>query len=1039
MPQLPIDQSLPTSMTPNIPYEFELPQDVTTRMADMCDLWGVSLLELTVAAFQIVLARYTGQDDIVVITPAPGQSHPVVLRSRVNYSTSFLEFVVEVRATAGAAFAHSDVPFDFLVEELGLKSELARAAVVCEHGAVPLAADVTVRLVERGNELSGAVEYRPESFHGTTIGRMAAHLVQVLNVVTADPSITVGKIGILTEVERRRTLVEWNDTEHVVPSVVLPELFQAQVARTPDSVAVVFEGAELTYAELNARANRLARLLIQCGAGPERFVALALPRSTDLIVALLAVLKIGAGYLPIDLGYPVERIGFMLIDADPVVVVTTTKLADHVPSEVPRVMLDEPDTLARWTTYPDANVEDDERDYVLCLSNAAYVIYTSGSTGRPKGVVVPLGGLGNLLAAMQERFVLGPGDRLLAVTTVGFDIANLEIFLPLLSGAAVVLADRDVAQDPFVLRQTVVSAGVSVMQATPSLWRAVLAEGAAELRGVRVLVGGEALPIDLAASLVKCAASVTNLYGPTETTIWSTAAVVDERAAGGPSIGRPIANTQVYVLDARLRPVPVGVVGELYIAGAGVARGYWKRAGLTAQRFIACPFGGPGARMYRTGDLVRWTSDGQLKYLGRTDHQVKVRGFRIELGEIEVALLRHDNVVEAVVMARDDSGHQRLVAYVVPAVDDILDSAELRGFLRQVLPDYMVPSAFVTLDEFPLTPNGKLDRRALPAPDWNAILRADYVPPHSDVERTIAQIWSEVLGVKQVGVEDNFFELGGDSLLSFRALSRICATFGVNLSARVVFDAPTVARIADLLTAAPRPDHAERITPVPRDRALPLSPAQQRLWFLDELTSDGTEYNTGVGLRLSGALDPGALRTALDALVSRHESLRTTFHTLDGHGVQMVAARGEIPLRAVDLTTMEFSERDSAVDHALAEELSHPFDLQSGPLTRAVLVRLAEDDHVLLLNQHHIITDGWSVGVLTAELADLYAAVRGAPIELPELPIQYLDFAVWQRERLSDPALEPHLDYWKRKLAGIETLQLPTDRPRPYLRTTAGA
>ncbi|MGH3900474.1 MAG: amino acid adenylation domain-containing protein, partial [Pseudonocardiaceae bacterium] len=1042
IPELPIDQSPPTSVTPNIPYEFELPQDVTTRMADLSDLWGVSLLELTVAAFQIVLARYTGQDDIVVITPAPGQSHPVVLRSRVTDSTSFLEFVGEVRATVGAAFAHSDIPFELLVEELGLQSELARVAVVCEHRAGPLAADVTVRLVERGNELLGAVEYRPEKFQGATVERMAAQLVRVLNVVTADSSIAVGKIDILTDAERRQTLVEWNDSEHVVPSATVSDLFQAQVARTPGSVAVVFEDAELSYEELNARANRLARMLIECGAGPERYVALALPRSMNLIVALLAVLKAGAGYLPVDLSYPTERIGFILADADPMLVITTTKLAVYLPaSELPRVMLDEIDTNGRLATYWDGNVEDDERDHVLSISNSAYVIYTSGSTGRPKGVIVSLEGLGNFLAAMQERFFLGPGDRLLAVTTVGFDIANLEIFLPLLSGAAVVLAGRDVAADPFALCRMVASSGVSVMQATPSLWRAVVAEGATELRGVRVLVGGEALPADLATSLTKCAASVTNLYGPTETTIWSTVAAVDERAARYPSIGRPIANTQVYVLDAGLRPVPVGAVGELYIAGAGLARGYWKRAGLTAQRFAACPFGESGARMYRTGDLVRWTTDGQLEYMGRTDHQVKIRGFRIELGEIETALLRHGNVSEAVAITlRENSGHQRLVAYVVPAVDNVVDFIELRGFLRQILPDYMVPSAFVTLDKFPLTPNGKIDRRALPFPDWNAIPRADFIPPRTDVENTLAQIWSEVLGVAEIGVEDNFFELGGDSLLSFRALSRIRATFDVELSARAVFDAPTVSRLAGLLPAGSHAGHAERIAPVPRDRMLPLSPAQQPLWLVNELTSGGTEYNTGIGLRLSGALDLNALRAALDALVSRHESLRTTFQTVDGHGVQMVAACGEIPLRIVDLSAMDSCELDTALNQALVEELSHPFILQRGPLTRALLVCIAPDDHVLLVNQHHIVTDGWSAGVLVDELVKLYAAAaHGVPVELPELPIQYPDFAVWQRERLSGGALEPYLDYWKRTLAGIEPLELPIDRPRPHLRTTAGA
>lgn len=1038
---LPIVQSGPNSTTSTTTCEFDVPQDVATRVADLTDLRGVSLLELTVAVFQVVLTRYTGQDDIAVITPAPGQSHPVVVRSRITDSTSFLDLAVHVRTTVRDAYAHSDVPFERLVEELRLRSELAPAAMVCGHGAAPLIADITVRLVERSNELSGTVEYNSEKFDGATIERMSGHLTYVLDVVTADPAIALGKIVLLADAERRQMLVEWNNTDRVVPQTPPLELFQAQVARTPDSLAVVFEGTKLSYRELNARANRLARLLIERGAAPERFVALALPRTADLIVALLAVLKAGAAYVPIDLGYPVERIDFMLLDAEPVLVLTTTKSAGHLPwSEVPRVVLDETDTVARLATYLDANVEDDERDHVLSLSNSAYVIYTSGSTGHPKGVVVSLAGLVNLLTAMQERFVLGPNDRLLAVTTVGFDISNLEIFVPLISGAAVVLASPDVAADPFALRHTMVSAGVSVMQATPSLWRAVVAEGAAELRGVRVLVGGEALPAGLAAKLVRYAASVTNLYGPTETTIWSTVAAVDTHNSRHLSIGRPIANTRVYVLDAGLRPVPVGVVGELYIAGAGLARGYWKQAGLTAQRFMACPFGELGARMYRTGDLVRWTAGGQLDYLGRTDHQVKIRGFRIELGEIEATLLLHDKVAEAVAIAQQDCGHPRLVAYIVPAVGNVVDSAELRGFLRQVLPDYMVPAAFVTLDEFPLTPNGKLERRALPAPDWNASLNAEYVPPRTDVERTLAQIWSEVLDVEQVGVEDNFFELGGDSILSFRALSQICSTFGVNLSARAIFDKPTVARLADLLPAASRADHARRITPAPRDRPMPLSPAQQRLWLIEELASGGTEYNTGVGLRLSGVLDPDALRAALDALVDRHESLRTTFYTVDGHGAQMVTPRGEIPLRAVDLSTIDASaERDAAVDQALAEELSRPFELRRGPLTRAVLVRLAEDDHVLLLSQHHIVTDGWSTDVLVAELAKLYAAARGAAVELPDLRIQYPDFAVWQRERLSGPVLEPHLDYWKRKLAGIEPLELPTDRPRSHLATTAGA
>ncbi|HEX2290918.1 MAG TPA: amino acid adenylation domain-containing protein, partial [Pseudonocardiaceae bacterium] len=433
------------------------------------------------------------------------------------------------------------------------------------------------------HQLSLQLGYDPDLFDPATIERMASHLQMLLVGIVEDANRLVGDLPMLTEAETRQVLVEWNDTDQPMLPAVLPEVLQAQVARTPEATAVVCEGIELSYAQLNARANRLARLLIDYGAGPERVVALALPRSVELIVALVAVLKTGGGYLPIDLAYPPDRIAFMLADADPVLVVTTTELADQLPaSEVVRVVLDEPDTVARVGSYRHVNVDDDERGGVLSASNAAYVIYTSGSTGRPKGVVVSLGGLGNFLAAMQQRFVLGAGDRLLAVTTVGFDIANLEVFLPLLHGAAVVVAGREVAADPLWLGHTVASAGVTVMQATPSLWRAVVTEGAAELAGVRVLVGGEALPADLAGALVDCAVSVTNLYGPTETTIWSTVAGVDQHTARNPSIGRPIANTQVYVLDAGLRPVPVGAVGELYIAGAGLARGYLHRAGLTA-------------------------------------------------------------------------------------------------------------------------------------------------------------------------------------------------------------------------------------------------------------------------------------------------------------------------------------------------------------------------------------------------------------------------------------------------------------------------
>ncbi|MCA1704831.1 MAG: AMP-binding protein, partial [Actinobacteria bacterium] len=489
---------------------------------------------------------------------------------------------------------------------------------------------------------------------------------------------------------------------------------------------------------------------------------------------------------------------------------------------------------------------------------------------------------------------------------------------------------------------------------TPSYLRQLLSAGLLTNPGPRpkvLVAGGEALDESLWTQLAATQTTTSyNFYGPTECTIDALSCPVQPDMA--PALGRPLANLRAYVLDDALRPVPIAAPGELYLAGAQLARGYLHRPGLTAQRFVACPFGSPGERMYRTGDRVRWTSDGNLEYLGRVDEQVKIRGFRIEPGEIESVLRQQPHIADAAVIAQENQdGHQRLIAYLVPTdTGQPPATSELRTKVSDMLPNYMVPAAFVTLEKLPLNRSGKLDRRALPAPDWDARPRADYIPPRTDTERKLAQIWSEVLGVTLVGVKDNFFELGGDSLLSFRALSRIRATFGANLSARAVFDAPTVARLADLLSATLNADHATRITPVSRDGALPLSPAQQRLWLTEQLTSSGAEYNTGVGLRLSGELNLDALQAALNALASRHEALRTTFHTVDGHPVQMVAARGEIPLRVVDLSAVPMDARDPAVDEVLADELSCPFDIESDPLTRAVLVRLAEDEHVLLLN-----------------------------------------------------------------------------------------
>ncbi|MBB5954029.1 amino acid adenylation domain-containing protein/non-ribosomal peptide synthase protein (TIGR01720 family) [Saccharothrix tamanrassetensis] len=734
----------------------------------------------------------------------------------------------------------------------------------------------------------------------------------------------------------------------------LPRAVGAQVERTPDAPAIVSAEETVTYRELEARANRLAHRLIAEGARPERVVAVALPRSVDNVVARLAVLKTGAAYLPVDPAYPAERIGFMLADAQPLLVL-----------DGPLDAGDRPDTDPGVPIHPDS---------------PAYVIYTSGSTGKPKGVVVTHRGLPAFSAAEVAHFDVRPGDRVLQFSSPSFDASVLELCMALPAGAALVVPP----EGPLLgeqLADVIEDFGVTHALIPPVALATVPHR---RLSGFRTLiVGGDACSPDLVERWAPGRRMI-NAYGPTESTVvtsWSSPLT----PGGPPPIGRPIPGTEVRVLDDELRAC---AEGELYVTGVGLARGYLGRPGLTASRFLADPFGPPGSRMYRTGDVVRVRDDGELAFVGRADHQVKIRGFRVEPGEIEALLREHPAVRQAVVVARDEP--KRLVAYVVGGTDG------LREHLSGTLPDYMVPSAFVSLDAFPLSPNGKLDRAALPAPVVGDVPE-DFVAPRTEDERRVAQVWSDVLGVPHVGAHDDFFALGGDSILAVRALGRLGG-----LPVRAMFQHRTVAALAEVL-----PTH-QPIPRVPRDQALPLSPAQRRLFSLD-----GTaEQNTAVGLRLTGSLDVARLEKALDALAQRHDALRTTFDIVDGAPVQVVAPHGTIPLVVGD-------ERELAV----------PFDLRQGPLTRAVLKQLGPDEHVLVLVQHHIVTDGWSVGVLLDELADLYAGVEPASPSA-----QYPDFAVWDAGRPPGDVA-----YWKDRLAGMEALDLPTDRPRPPLRTTSGA
>ncbi|OZM73586.1 non-ribosomal peptide synthetase [Amycolatopsis antarctica] len=980
---------------------------------------------------------------------------PRVLRVDADGSVPFAELVTRSAKADRTARSNAGVPFERVVAAAGAERSASRhplcqVTVDVHPAAAPPPFDgleVTPRPVPGGRspfDLSLRLDpdghcglsYSAALFDESTAHRIAAAFTRVLTAAVAEPDVPAGRLPVASAAELRELLHDRNDTARPVQETGVAEDFAARVRSAPDAVALVCGADEFTYAELDARANRLARLLLRGGAGPETFVALVLPRTEQLVTALLAVAKTGAAYLPVDPEYPADRIGYMLDHTAPAIVLAAEATVDAVPGSGERtIIVDAPGTGTELSTLDDSAIEPGELAAPVHGGNAAYVIYTSGSTGLPKGVVVSRRALANFLADMTDRAGLHAGDRLLAVTTIAFDIAALEIYLPLRTGAAVVLADRDAVRDPAALGALARSAGITVMQATPSLWQAVCVEAPDAVRGLRMLVGGEALPAAQARRMRELGGSVTNVYGPTETTIWSTAAVLTEDTTT-PPIGGPIRNTGVYVLDAALRPVPAGVAGELYLTGAGLARGYLGRPGITAERFLAAPFGAPGTRMYRTGDLARWNTAGTLDFLGRSDHQVKIRGFRVELGEIETALERHPGVARAVVIAREDRpGDVRLAGYLVPAAGPV-EHRDVLAHLASGVPDYMVPAALVTLDELPMTANRKVDRSALPAPRFAA--DGSGRAPRTTREELLCDLFAEVLGVVRVGIDDGFFDLGGHSLLAMRLLGRIRTVLGHALPIRALFDTPTPAGLAAALTGEAA--DGDPIGRGPEAGPWPLSAEQRRMWFLHEFEPTGTEYNSSVAVRLHGSLDVDAVRRALDALATRHESLRTTFDTVDGQGVQIVHPPGPVPLRRRDLCSLPEPERAGVLYAALADEIREPFVLREGPLLRPLLVRTAEADHVLLLGMHHIVTDGWSKNILIREFCALYAQACGGPAaELEPLPLRYRDYAHWQAAELTRPAAANERAYWKRVLDGVAPLELPTDRPRPAERTSNGA
>ncbi|WP_374586473.1 amino acid adenylation domain-containing protein, partial [Pseudoduganella sp.] len=1061
-------------LAPNARVCWSMPRAQYAQLEAFASAHGATPTHCLMAALAAWFARAQGKDEVVIGVPvhnrATAQYKRTVgmfssvspVRVRVDRSATFGGLLAEVLAELKRGYRHQRFPIAELNRVAGLAKagrqqlyditvttmnfdgiahfgEAATRIVPMHHGVERTPLVLSIRDHHADEDVLLEFVCNTGVLSRAQVEALQAGLASMLNAAQQDAALPVALLPLLDGAQRRQLLVDFNATAAELPHEhTVHQLFETRAAAQPEAVAVVAQDATLSYGALNAQANRIAHHLVALGVQPGDRVALCVERGSAMVAALLGILKAGAAYVPLDPAFPSERLAYMLADCAPAALVTECALNDSLEAPgVPRLLLD-----AHAPALAEQPV--DNLELALPASQLAYVIYTSGSTGLPKGVMVEHGSVVNFLASMAREPGLEAGDTLLAVTTLSFDIAGLELYLPLAVGARVVLASRATASDAGALAQAIDAHGITVMQATPATWRMLLAGGWQGARGLKVLCGGEALPADLSAQLRAVVGELWNVYGPTETTIWSTCRRVDGACSGvAEPIGRPIANTQVYVLDAQLQPVPLGAAGELYIGGLGVARGYLDRPELTAERFVRDPFSSDaGARMYKTGDLARWRADGQLEYLGRNDFQVKVRGFRIELGEIETRLAACAGVRQAVVAAREDTpGDQRLVAYLIAEEGATLDMAALRSELLAQLPEYMVPSAFLQLDAFPLTPNNKLDRKALPAPGAEAVIRREYEAPQGAAEEAIAVVWQELLGVERVGRHDNFFELGGHSLLAVQAIGRLRKALGVEISLRNLFDHASPAQLAAL--AGQGAAATDTIAILPRNGVLPLSFAQQRLWFLDQLQPEASlAYHMPGALHLHGPLDRDALRAALDQVVARHESLRTSFVSVDGKPQQVVApADAGFPLLVLDLTGLAGAERDAALERIAAEEAGRHFDLAQGPLVRGQLLKLGEHEHRLLVTQHHIVSDAWSVGVLLGEVRALYQAFsQGQADPLPPLALQYADYAAWQRGWLQGERAESQLRFWQQHLSGAPALlELPTDRPRPAAQSHRGA
>jgi len=1064
-------------------FPFSLSPSLSAELKAVSRREGVTLFMSLLAVFQVLLSRYSGQSEIVVGTPIANRTrtetegligffvNTLALRTSLAEASSWQTLLKEVREVCLGAYAHQEVPFEKLVEELQPMREMSHSPLfqvmlmlqnanqeafeleglrlnVMGGAGESVKFDLTISLQDVGGSLRGSIAYSTELFAAETIKRLAAHYEQLLSEMVSQPSQLHQQAAMLTAAEREQLLVEWNQTKRdFAADKCLHQFLEDQAGRTPKRIALVYEEQQLAYGELNARANQLAHHLRTLGVNNETVVGIVLDRSPEMVIALFGVLKAGAAYVPLDAAYPKERLAGMIAGVQVPVLLTHTSLLPSLPEHDARVICLDGD----WQTIAQHSTEN--IDGVVTAQNLAYVLYTSGSTGKPKGAGVTHRGFVNLLNWFLTEFNITADDNVLLVSSFSFDLTQKNFYAPLAVGGQLHLMAHGY-YDPDAIVQAVSSKQINLLNCTPSafypLLEAAQRKGFSELASLRCLfLGGEPISVSLLSEWINSPAfkaDIVNTYGPTECTdicAFHRLSNFQQYLEAPVPIGEPVFNAQLLILNAALELVPVGATGELCVAGTGVGRGYVNDVELTSRKFVPHPFSQePGARLYQTGDLARYLPNGLIEFVGRVDDQVKVRGYRIELGEIEGALRQHADVREAVVVAREDvAGEKRLVAYLVAAevADDageinaaVIDLTELRAYLRQLLPEYMVPSVFVTLAELPLTPSGKVDRRALPSPQQaGTVLESSDVMPGTPTEEILAGIWIDMLPVEQLGVHDNFFDLGGHSLLATRMIFRVREAFRVELPLRRIFEQPTIVGLAKDIDAAIKAGQDIPTTPItraPRIGELPLSYTQQRAWFAEQLDTSGMLGSQLYIQQMSGPLDVVALERSLNEIVRRHEVLRTTFSSRDGVPFQVVAPSLTLAIPLKDLSTRSENKQKKALLEIIMEERKRPFDLTAGPLLRVTLVRLSARDHVFIIVTHHIVSDLWSRRILIGEFQVLYTAYEsGRPSPLPELTVQYADFAYWQRQQVHGKAWALYLDYW-RKLLGdaLPIMKLPT-------------